>query len=286
MLPQSSPVMRPRTSAKCRFSSVSMSASLLSMLVVAVASLITATGCLKAKPAPPRAAVFLLFDISGSTSAREVRQLYIRESNKIADALSGGEIVMGDVITHNTLATATIRINVQAPSYNAWKGNPLQFKKSLSVAKSTLRQQVASLVSTVSPEKRTDLMNAFQLADKILNGEKCGQAGVRALILFSDMIEQSGRYDFSSDDLGDKRIAEIINSERGASRLPELRGVRVWVVGAGMSPRHGLDPDRINRIQSFWLQYFSACGADLPKSHYAPALIDFDLGTTSPSTRR
>ena len=35
--------------------------------------------------------------------------------------------------------------------------------------------------------------------------------------------------------------------------------------------------DKIHEIQSFWLTYFAACGADLAKERYATTLINFEL---------
>jgi len=96
-------------------------------------------------------------------------------------------------------------------------------------------------------------------------------------VVFSDMIEQSGRYDFSGIPLDDEAVQRIIAKEREGKRLPKLDGVKVWVAGATASTGAGLSSDRILQIQSFWLTYFKACGADLTKERYAPTLLGFSI---------
>lgn len=141
------------------------------------------------------------------------------------------------------------------------------------------RQEADAPVRRPSLRPHTDLMNAFQLAEKVFNGESVRGASEKILVIFSDMIEQTRRHDFSSENLTEARISQILDIERKAGRLPELRGVKVWVAGAtAAGSGSGLPPEKIQRIQQFWLRYFKACSADLTKERYASTLLNFDPG--------
>ena len=100
------------------------------------------------------------------------------------------------------------------------------------------------------------------------------KATSKRLVMFSDMIEQTDRYDFSKR-LTPERMTEIIEAERSGGRLPHLKGVKVWVAGATAQPKEGVHPDNIFAIQNFWLQYFKATGADLTKDRYAATLLNW-----------
>lgn len=251
------------------------SSLLLAELVVIVAAGI---GCDRIKQEPPETAVvFCLFDISGSTSSPVVRQRYMAEFEKLLDALEGGDAVIGDLITGNSLATATYPINVELPMKGALD-NPLMHERATDKKKAEARAQAEAFILNGQPAEASDLLNALYLAEKVLTGETHAHRPIKALVIFSDMILQHGDYDFTGIDLTDERIKQIIADEQNAQGgLPELSGVRVWVVGAGAAPEGGQEPGKLRQIEDFWRQYFAACGADLPSSHYGAALLNFSL---------
>ncbi len=78
-------------------------------------------------------------------------------------------------------------------------------------------------------------------------------------------------YNFEKDKLTDKKIGEIIAKENTQKRLPDLKGVKVYVVGAKAATR-----EQFYNIQNFWLRYFKECGANLLKENYGSALLNFD----------
>lgn len=222
-------------------------------------------------------AIFVLFDISGSTTAKEIRQRYFNDFEKILKELQGGELLMGDVITENTLATLSYPINELFPAYNPLMGNPLTHKRKMRQAIERAKEKAKQLILQSPPAPKTDLLNAFQAADKVFNGERCKGVPHKVLIVFSDMIEQSGRYDFTGEEMTKNRIQEILETLRRQEQLPNLKGVKVWVAGATASVKGGLNPQKIYQIQDFWLAYFRACGADLTKERYAATLLNFRL---------
>jgi hypothetical protein len=112
----------------------------------------------------------------------------------------------------------------------------------------------------------------MQLAEKAFQSRAGVAAKARLLILLSDMVEESARYNFRKENLTPARITTLVEAERKAGHLPVLNGVQVWVSGAG-----GTVPEKFVQIQNFWIQYFRAAGADLRKSRYGAGLMDFSI---------
>ena len=184
---------------------------------------------------------------------------------------------MGDVVTSDSLATASFPLDVEIPAYSPWVDSPMTYRPKKQKALKQASDAAAGLIRAHPADRGTDLMNAFQLAEKTFEADRNRGASQKILVVFSDMVEQTHRYDFASMKLTDAEAVKVIAAERKAGRLPDLKGVKVWVAGATAAPGAGLDADRIYRIQSFWLRYFPACGASLSRDHYSTTLLDFSV---------
>ena len=261
--------------AKCKVQNAKWGTGITRLtLLLAFLVLVLLPSC-QHKAGAGRTAIFVLFDISGSTSAPAVRQRYLEDFTAVLAAARGGDVIVGDVITDNSQATATYPIRQTLPVYDVFHFSRLTYDEALQAAQRRLRVTGRALILHSAPAPRTDLMNAFQLAETVLQGDATRGVTRKVLVVFSDMVEQSARYDFTVEPLTDSRAAEIIAGERSAGRLPDLHGVTVWVAGAAAAPRDGLPPDKIYAIQRFWLRYFAACGARLDKHRYATRLLHF-----------
>lgn len=255
------------------------------MALVALAALWHLPGCRpKGGGTPnrggPAVAVFVLFDLTGCIKDPAIQKRYEQGFEDILTALQdlkSGAIVKGDKITHNTQATASYPIKGTLPAFSLMTAHDV-VQDQIKSASDTLRKQAKGLLQEKTKYPNTDLMNAFGLADKVFNGEECSTTRQKLLVVFSDMIEQSGHYNFVSIPLDDTAIQSIIAKERKSGQLPKLNGVKVWVAGATASTGAGLSSNRIHQIQDFWLAYFKACGADLTADRYAPTLLGFALG--------
>ena len=229
------------------------------------------TGC-RSRDAKSHAIV-TLFDTSDSTI--NTRERYQREfEEKVLKALQGGETLIVDLITENTLATS-YPIEVEFPKFDPTRDNRLMHQQKMQQLKEKVKQELRTLLQRQSP--RTDLLNAFVAAAKVLNGDRCKHASDKILIVFSDMIEQSARYDFTGMKLTERQIRQLIETLQKTDRLPDLKGVKVWIVGATAAEQGGLPPEKIYEIEKFWMEYFKACGADLTRERYATSLVGFEL---------
>jgi len=222
-----------------------------------------------------RTVIVPLVDSTASTGSAHDR--YAAGLERILQACRGGEHIVGDTITADSLATQSCRLDVSIPAYDPLQDTALTFGMKKRAALSQARQEMKKLLAERRPERGTDLLNAFSLAAKVFQADENRGAHEKALVVFSDMLEQTRTCDFASLQLDDAQIRRIIARERAAGRLPDLRGVEVWVAGAAASSRDGLSSDRIYRIQTFWLRYFKSCGANLPPAHYGTTLLDFHL---------
>jgi hypothetical protein len=213
--------------------------------------------------------VCVLFDLS--QSAQNVRAAYRADFEKVVDGMAGGELVLGSAITAHSLATGRFEIDKEVPKYNPFVDSRLTYRKKLQTTQMALKQDAHKLLEGASTPT-TDLLGAMQLAEKAFQGNAAASAKARLLLVFSDMVEESGQYNFRRENLTPARIASLVEAERKAGRLPLLKGVQVWVAGAG-----GTAPEKFLQIQDFWIQYFRAAGADLRKSHYGAGLMDFSI---------
>ena len=240
------------------------------------------------KKQPSAIIAVALFDTSGSASG--MRDSYISAFEKsIAGRLAGG---CGDprsalpresraahgvayVISQNSQATAYTRKEASFTASKGWLGSSMDEDDRRRKARDSFLTEVKEMVSKSSADKYTDIMSAMYLAGKEFTGHKDYKH--KLLIVFSDMVEQTRYHDFATEQLTAARISQIIEREKNSHRLPALRGVRVWVAGAGAKREGGMDTQRIQQIQDFWLAYFKAAGADVDESRYAPTLINFDI---------
>lgn len=220
-------------------------------------------------------AVYVLFDISGSTSSPNIRQGYLKDLNTIETMLAkrSGNL-RGDVIGSEALNTSTIPINVTFPSYNTVLSTEDEHNKEISAASASLHQQVEKTLDNRTPSSQTAIMASLEVAAKVLNGDQLTDAKHKVLVIFSDMVEESAHYRFPNEHLTDARIRAIVEAERIGGRLPNLKGIKVWKTGA--SAEH-LDDDRSRELQRFWIEYFRASGASLEPDHYGSTLLNFSL---------
>jgi hypothetical protein len=219
--------------------------------------------------AAPEVVVCALFDLS--QSAQNVRSGYRSDFEKLVETLAGGELVLGAGITAHSLATGKFEVDKEVPKYSPFADSKLTFRNKLQTARMAVKQEVRTLLNGPATSA-TDILGAMQLAEKAFQGNRATSAKARFLIIFSDMVEESTAYNFRKENLTPGRIAAVLEAERKAGRLPSLKGVQVWVSGAG-----GTVPEKFSQIQDFWIKYFRAAGADLPKSHYGAGLMDFSI---------
>jgi hypothetical protein len=237
-------------------------------VVASAVALLLAVGCGKA--AQTRVTM-VLFHVTGSTYKGNVRLQYLTDFSKVLAGVTDGGILAADVIDDNPLAHSSFPIQESFDRYNPLKENKLDYqRRSRQQRDAVIKKAEAIVRRPLSGRLGHNIMDAMQLAERAF---ATFQGDQRVLVIFSDMIEQSRRYDFTGENLTASRIDQIIVQERSAGRVPDLHDVEVCVAGAGASPTGGLPTEKLLRIQAFWLQYFQATGANLPKERYGAVLL-------------
>jgi hypothetical protein len=226
-------------------------------------------GC-KGKEKVPKTE-FVLFDLSASTAAPEVRARYVADFERLLANVNGGDILVVDRINSNPLAQSTFPVNETFKRMNPWLENLLVWRKE----SKGLRERISRTVQKMVMDRKerssnTSILDALQLAQRVFETYPSER---RVLVLFSDMVEESSYYDFTKENLSASRIQAIIVAEKAEHRLPRLDGARVYAIGAAAGFYSRMPAEAVRHIQNFWLQYFKACGANLPVETYGSALI-------------
>lgn len=107
----------------------------------------------------------------------------------------------------------------------------------------------------------TDLVGAISSAADALRGPP-GIA--RRLVLFSGGF-QTCPPNLLTAEATDTGVGQLIEQLRAARLLPDLRGVQVWMAGAGrvVDTEVAPPPERVEWLKQFWAAYFQAAGAQL-----------------------
>lgn len=208
----------------------------------------------------------VLFDLSGSTDHPQVRDAYCDNFRHLLSDLTFGDRVAVAWITESSAMQPTLAVDQQFPGLqhgNALTTNALEERARNAGAADTLKAEREATADSVCAALqhqdrrilRTDIMTSLDLASRIFKRE--GSA-TDLVVIMSDMIEDSDRYNFDRLALGPKEVASIIEGERKAGRIPDLSGAYVCVVGAATSDRRTYYP-----VRRFWEAYFASAGAKL-----------------------
>jgi hypothetical protein len=208
-----------------------------------------------------------IFDTSASASSDSMRERYVDIMQDVSEDLHGGDRVMVTRITDASLQDARLPIDVNPPAFNPLTQTTSSHRNRMEEARSELKSGIPSLLNR-SPSKCTDLFGAMEFAGKVLQNAPSDAS--KRLVIASDMIETCNA-DFRRRALNKEDIDALIEKLRTAGRLPDLKGVRVWVAGATATTK--LDPGRIQSIENFWMRYFEAVGAEVNQARYGPTLL-------------
>lgn len=236
---------------------------------------------------PVRNATVMLFDTSGSTSG--VRDVYQKDSGTVINTLAGGcgepknplpretaeNFIIAYKISKNSQATACDSVSTTLQPSGGLLGNSMNEDKNRKTLRDAYCTDLNAFIKKDSKDPYTDIFDAITVAAKIMEG-KSGYDG-KMLIVFSDMLQQTPEYNFGRESLSEQRISTIIAELKQKNRLPNLKGVKVWIAGAGANRTGGLSPNKLQQVQDFWMSYFKATGADLTNDRYAPSLINFEI---------
>lgn len=207
--------------------------------------------------------VVVLFDLSESTNKPEIRRAYCDNFGTVLRSIGYGDALSGGWITERSAAELELPVDTVFPPFEPGSTNPILVRGRRAQADSALRAAREGIEQFIcrkleAPGRKvweTDIMSSLGLARKILAKHAVAQ---KVLVIMSDMIEDSDRYDFDTLTLGPEARRGIIDHEGNSGRLPNLNGVQVCVAGA-----YARKVERYEDIERFWRAYFESAGAEL-----------------------
>ena len=209
-------------------------------------------------------AIVVLFDLSESTDKSEVRAVYCRNFERVLSTLDHGDGLAAGWITEASAAQLELPIDERLPEFDAGTTNSFVVRARRAKADTALMKAKASFRAVMCEKLgkpgrkvwKTDIMTSLDLASRLTS--RYGPRTRKVVVIMSDMIEDSERYDFKNLDLTAQRTRTIIAGEKTDGRLPALAGVEVCVAGAS-APRM----QQFDNIREFWKAYFSTSGGEL-----------------------
>lgn len=248
-------------------------------LVRAVLACIVATVALACSDEPaPTKAVVIIFDLSKSASP-EVRGNYIAWAEKIFTpgkrGSSGFHLAAGDAaILMGVDANSLTQIDLpqlELSPFDPSKTNRLiaEGKAARELASWNAPQKLRAFVLNEGRwADASKIMDAVLLASRLLKGLGRDRG---YLVIFSDMVEESDSLNFAKKAPMGASLQTMLQSEKSRGRIPDLKGVEVYVGGAGAGGYAMKMPTaNLEAIRSFWLAYFKEAGSNLPSERYLP----------------
>lgn len=207
--------------------------------------------------------VFVLFDVSGT--AVTSREQYFSNfkgiiGEKEDEGIMPGDAMIAGLIKDVSLGNASFPINEEFREMSLWTDKKRKFEKEVKNKKTHILDTAEKLLKDSKGSNATEIISAVYAAEGVF--KKYGK-NKNVLVVFSDMIEESTYYNFQKESLTPQRIKQIIDSEKLKKRIPDLKGIKIYVSGASAPTSQ-----KMLEIQSFWMEYFKECGAELKKENY------------------
>lgn len=248
--------------------SLAVIARLSSMLMLVIFAM--ASGCDRKRPGK---FVYVLVDYSGSTLPKpEKVDSYRQVLDVIAKDIGQGDCIFVAKITDRSMTNFELIYEQAFPTMNFMTDDQIGFDMKIRHTREALRDALdrAFKERLSQNASRTDIMGSLSVASQYLRNSKPETR--KALFILSDMVEDSADYNFNRLDLTAARTSEIIANEKRLERMPDLKGIRVFVSGASANTA-----EQTLKIKKFWMAYFHEAGADLRETDYVPFLVSFSL---------
>jgi hypothetical protein len=196
----------------------------------------------------------VLFDVSRSTDDPAIRARYADAFARVLQATADAHgAVVGDVIDDNPLAHSTYPIDATFAPCDPLTDNQLTCEARAKQQTDAAQAAAATILARPAGPSGTDIAAGVRLAERVFASYP--NASPKSLVVLSDMAQHTASHDTEPP--------------------PNLAGVEVYVVGAGVSAGGVQPSQRIVAIERSWLAYCAAAGADLPEERYGAALIRF-----------
>jgi hypothetical protein len=109
----------------------------------------------------------------------------------------------------------------------------------------------------------SNILDALSVAHEVFEHDSTRK--IHVIYLLSDMLHEAGDLNLRTSKVDSVLAAKVIRQRRLAGALPNLKGVRIWVAGAGGNSKGS---EKFFGLRDFWLRYFRETGATSDASMY------------------
>ena len=212
----------------------------------------------------PATDVLVLID--ATASSKKFINDYQEGLKQLVEALPGKTKLSIGWINDNTEASFQPVLQVMLPGFNFMKDSELDVQDARKSIVDSVKTSLSNSLSSMKPVSSTDILSSFRLAQTYLNELN----NKRFLYIFSDMQQNGDPTLGMIDDLSAKQIEEKIQLLKENSKLPDLTGITVCVIGA-----YNENNQAYIAYQDFWQKVINASGAKLAYYGHAYKAIDF-----------
>ncbi len=194
----------------------------------------------------------------------ELTQLAGDAFGKAVDAAAQGQgTFLGEAITTDEYQTGTFGVS---HSFTSDKANDSGKERDLARQARRFTESEEAKELTRGYETGTacgsDLLNALSAADRAFKDEP-GQAGrARDLVFVTNgiVIDKAAGLNFVEDDITPAYAKKVIARQKAKDLFPDLSGVRVHLVGLGVSDQN-LSAAKVRQLEAFWEGLATTAGA-------------------------
>src|SRR3989441_13182911 len=114
-------------------------------------------------------------------------------------------LMPADIIDDNPVAHSTFQINESFDRYEPLKENKLDYERRVHQKRDAVLKQAEAILRKPAGRPGSSVIDSMQLAERVFS---TFEGDHKLLVVFSDMIEQSRRYDFTGENLTAARIGQ------------------------------------------------------------------------------
>jgi hypothetical protein len=157
-------------------------------------------------------------------------------------------------------------VDLTIPRFNPLTGRELVYKREMQQIREHASAASDSLLRAPERSGKTFIFQTLPIVEQIFQQERRR----RCLVILSDMLEDSPGYDFERHPPTDQFATHDLERRQREHLLPDLKGVDVFVAGAGAV---GGSEEQGAALRRYWSAYFAATGARV--CEYARFLVTF-----------
>lgn len=212
-----------------------------------------------------RMTIVVFYDISGSMPSSSLRSNYLKITDeKILPKFCSGDRILGTTISDAPFREGNFDLNEEIKPFRFLRdGNEIKYGEKLKKQKEDIKNKVSGWLD-IPPTKKTCVIDAVKMSERAFSNFPNPR---KSLVIFSDMLEDCNGIDFEKKIPTDAEIEEEIKKIEQGQRLPNLKDVDVYIIGASGGLQGDDNSNRYYSLNLFWKRLLEKSGA---KVFYEP----------------